>query len=83
MTVDTNHTPLQFGTRQQLRDLEEAIAAELERRGAATAQRLWRAMMLAPTLEIFHALLAGETVPRARLDQDWLERFGLREDAAA
>lgn len=38
---------------------------------------IWRAMMLAPTLEICEALLRGEDVPRSALDPVWLKRFGL------
>ena len=42
------------------------------------ARRGWRAMMLAPTLEIYRALLAGESVPAESLDQTWVARFGRR-----
>jgi hypothetical protein len=39
-------------------------------------QRLWVAVMLAPTLELVEALLRGEDVPVDRLDREWLRRFG-------
>jgi hypothetical protein len=42
------------------------------------ANRVWRAMMLAPTLEVCEALLAGESVPLERLDAEWTKRFGRR-----
>lgn len=39
------------------------------------ATRAWMALMLAPTIEIWEALLAGEEVVEERLDQKWVERF--------
>jgi hypothetical protein len=42
------------------------------------ASRLWRAFMLAPSLEVCAALLRGETVPVDRLDPAWVARFGRR-----
>jgi hypothetical protein len=44
----------------------------------ATAARIWRAIMLAPSLEVCRALLRGETVPLERLDPEWVKRFGRR-----
>jgi hypothetical protein len=41
-------------------------------------QRIWRAMVLAPTIEIFEALLADEPVPVTALDPLWAKRFGIR-----
>lgn len=38
----------------------------------------FRAMMLAPTLEIYHALLRGEDVPLELLNQKAAIRYGLR-----
>jgi hypothetical protein len=38
--------------------------------------RVWRAMMLAPSAEICDALLSGESVPVDYLDPEWLARFG-------
>jgi hypothetical protein len=42
------------------------------------AGRLWRAFMLAPSLEVCVALLRGESVPIDRLDAEWTRRFGRR-----
>jgi hypothetical protein len=42
------------------------------------AGRGWKAMMLAPTLEICQALLRGESVPIDQLRPEWVARFGLR-----
>jgi len=39
---------------------------------------LWKALVLAPSVEICEALLAGEAVPIERLDPGWVRRFGLR-----
>jgi hypothetical protein len=46
---------------------------------AAASARMWRAMMLAPTLEVWESLLRGELVPAKRLDPDWVKRFGIRQ----
>lgn len=67
------------GNYRELRDLEAAVQGEIERRGSATAQRIWRAIMLAPTLEICMALLEGQAVPQERLDPVWAQRFGLKQ----
>lgn len=40
--------------------------------------RVWRAVLLAPSLDVCEALLAGERVPLDRLDPEWAERFGRR-----
>ncbi len=42
------------------------------------AARLWRALMLAPTYEVFDALMSGESVPIESLDPVWVERLGRR-----
>ena len=44
------------------------------------ARRGWKAMMLAPTLEIYQALMRGESVPIDQLRPDWSEWFDLRPD---
>jgi hypothetical protein len=49
-----------------------AIEAEEHRRSI----RMHTALCLAPSLEVFEALLQGETVPVDRLDQDELRRRG-------
>jgi hypothetical protein len=43
---------------------------------AGDPARIWRAMMLAPTLEVCQALLRGESVPVEQLDVEWVSRFG-------
>lgn len=45
--------------------------------------RIWRAIVLSPTLEICEALLRNETVPLEMLDHKWAARFGLKGDALA
>lgn len=42
------------------------------------SRRLWRALMLATTPEMWAALARGESVPIEDLDQEWIRRFGLR-----
>ena len=49
-----------------------------ERLEAERWARVWRALVLAPTVEVFVALLRGESVPLSRLDADAVERFGRR-----
>jgi hypothetical protein len=39
--------------------------------------RIWRAIMLAPTLEVCVALLNREPVPVSRLDPAWVKALGL------
>jgi hypothetical protein len=39
---------------------------------------LYRAVMLAPTLQVCEALLRGETVPLSQLDPVWVARLGVR-----
>ena len=39
--------------------------------------RISKAMELAPSIEVFESLMAGEDVPRSRLDQDWAKRYRL------
>lgn len=52
----------------------------LQRETAAwrAGNRLWRAVMLAPTAELCDALLRGQHVPLERLDPAWVAKFGLR-----
>jgi hypothetical protein len=60
---------------------------EFERRLRAPERRelarFWRALVLAPTVEVFEALLDGESVPVDQLDQAWLERFGIDTEVRA
>ena len=36
------------------------------------------ALLLAPTVEVFEALICGESVPVEQLDQSWIQRLALR-----
>jgi len=45
----------------------------------AELRAVWKAMMLAPTLEVCEALLRGESVPLEQLDPEWVKRFGRRD----
>lgn len=45
------------------------------------SRRLWRAIVLAPSLPICKALLRGEDVPVSALDPLWCRRFGIRRAA--
>jgi hypothetical protein len=53
--------------------------ARLMQRDADALDRVWRAMMLARSLEVCEALLRGESVPLEQLDPEWVARFGRRE----
>jgi hypothetical protein len=57
----------------------ERLLTKIDRDRDDHANQLWRAMMLAPTLTICRALLAGETVDPSTLNQTWLLRFGRRK----
>jgi hypothetical protein len=52
------------------------LAVEFER--WPDARRLWRILMLSPTIEIAEALLKGQTVPIESLDPEWVKRFGFK-----
>ena len=61
-------------------------AANLEREERAQRREEeyrfgFKCMMLAPTLDIYHALLRGENVPLDRLNQEAVARYGLRRAA--
>jgi hypothetical protein len=58
---------------ETLKMIEELASARQDQ-----DRRLWRAFMLAPTIEVCEALLRGEEVPLGQLDQEWVRRFGLR-----
>ena len=53
-------------------------AAMRQRREAERWRRVWRALVLAPDVEVFEALARGESVPLSRLDPEAVERFGRR-----
>jgi hypothetical protein len=61
------------------------LADYLERRAHRSddrddLNRIWRAMMLAPDIDVCLALLHGETVPMSRLNFVWIRRLGLRNN---
>lgn len=56
---------------------DRLIALVLAKPRRERTNRLHRAIMLAPTLEICEALLRGEDVPRSQLDPDWATRYGV------
>jgi hypothetical protein len=45
---------------------------------AVNSRRLWKMIMLSPTVEILDALLAGEAVPIEQIDPVWVRRFGVK-----
>jgi hypothetical protein len=62
-------------------DAHEALELEEQMRRLRAEDettRIWRAVMLAPTLEVCRALLAGERVPLTQLDPVWVRKFGIR-----
>jgi hypothetical protein len=62
-------------------DAREVV--ELEQRARLDSnRRAWKAIRLAPTIEVFEALVRRESVPIAQLDQSWVRRFGLRPGAS-
>ena len=48
----------------------------------ARTDRIFKAMMLAPTLDICIALLQGKPVPVDRMDAKWARRYGIVRKAA-
>lgn len=65
-------------------EAQEVLALEQAIRDAEEhdeLSRLWRAIMLSPSIDILEALLRGEHVPLNRLDPAWVRRYGLRESA--
>ncbi len=62
--------------------IEEGLERK-RRREYAEYQRGFKTMMLAPTIELYHALLRGEDVPLGLLNQSAVTRYGLRRLRAA
>lgn len=56
-----------------MRDVERTV----DREELLWHRRCQKAMRLAPTLEVFEALLAGQPVPVTALDPQWRRRYGL------
>lgn len=54
-------------------DLDELVAW----RDDEDANRIGKAMRLAPSLEVFRALLIGQPVPVSALDTQWAKRYGI------
>jgi hypothetical protein len=63
---------------EMLANADLAVWGDMERRRPNESTRYWKAMMLAPSLEVWVALLRGQKVPRKRLDPDALRRFHRR-----
>jgi hypothetical protein len=63
--------------------LTEQAAERLRQREYEEYVVGFRAMMLAPTIELYHALLRGEDVPLHMLNQEAVARYGLRRRNAA
>jgi len=65
-------------TDRLLAALEPLLAKYRDSRERREAQSLLRALRLAPTLEVFEAIVqTPRSVPRSRLDPEWLRRYGL------
>jgi hypothetical protein len=58
-------------------EAREAIALEQEHEDAKL-RRVYRAIMVSPTLTVCRELLNGENVPLSRLDPVAVRRYGLR-----
>ena len=61
----------------------DPVRHHLESDSRRAASRLWKIIMLSPTLDILEALCRNEPVPIERLDPEWVKRFGLRDQEAA
>lgn len=57
----------------------EAMLHRIDDRLAVEARRGIRAWLLAPTLELYQALMRGEEVPLERLNPEAVARYGLRQ----
>lgn len=56
----------------------DAFGAWVDAQRELDAVRGLQAMQLAPTLDIYRALIAGEDVPKDRLDPKWRRAYGIR-----
>ena len=59
----------------------ERLVPETRHQREEQSRRIWRAMMLSPTVEVCDALLRGESMPAEKLDASWVARFGLKAAA--
>jgi hypothetical protein len=71
----------QLSTREFL-DLLNHLSEQEAREQEALDERVGRAIMLAPTLDICRALLRGENVPLSKLNPVYVRKYGIRRDAA-
>lgn len=60
------------------RPIGPELSPQMQADRRAEADRIYRAWMLAPTIEIYEALMKGEDVPISALDPVWVDRFGMR-----
>lgn len=58
-------------------DYMQDVAQTAVRHNDDDARRGLKAMRLAPSLAVYRALLDGQKVPAAALDQRWRRRYGL------
>lgn len=58
---------------EYMRDVERAV----DRTEILENRRIGKAMRLAPSLQVFQALLEGQEVPVSALDPHWRQRYGL------
>ncbi len=56
----------------------EKLLHRVAEREAQTAERGIRAWLLAPTIDVYQALLRGEKVPAEKLNADALARYELK-----
>jgi hypothetical protein len=61
----------------------EKLLNRLDHRQADQARRGIRAWLLAPTLDLYHALMRGEEIPPEQLNLSAVQRYGLRKRGAA
>lgn len=57
--------------------LEPVLAKFRDSAARREGREMIKAVRLAPTLEVCEALLRDEPVPKSRLDQEWLSRYGV------
>lgn len=54
---------------------ERYLAPRHDPQAAANSRRLWRAIMLSPSVDVLDSLLAGEPVPESALDAEWMRKL--------
>lgn len=63
--------------RDETDTLANLVLTRHHRQQRDASRRLWRAVMLSPTIHTCEALLREEPVPRSALEPVWARRFGL------